>query len=81
MTVLTNNGEFVGPNNSPHRQVTLATGVTANIEMQTKAADGTIGWVDIPDGFLTGPTSVTILTVPGQVYRVSNVSGGSVWVS
>lgn len=81
MTVIANNGEFEGLAKSPHRQISLPTGVAATVQIQTKGADGSITWVDVPDGILSGPTSVTLLTVPGQTYRCTTVSGGEVWVS
>jgi hypothetical protein len=81
MTVIANNSEFQGLAKSPHRQISLPAGVSATVQIQTKAADGSISWVDVPDGVLAGPTSVTLLTVPGQVYRCTTVAGGEVWVS
>ena len=74
-TILTSNAEFRGSVNSPHRQVTVGALGSAEITQQQVAPDGTVSWVAVPDGVLSGPVTVTLLTVPSATYRAENVVG------
>ena len=71
------NGTFEGATGREYRQVTILTGVTT-IEAQHINALGVEAWVAVPDGVLTGPTTVTMHCPPGQLFRIT---GGTAWIS
>ena len=80
MGQLANNEVFKGSVNTGIRQVTLPTGASATLQAGTQDAAGTDVWIDVPDGALVGPTSVTMNAAPNQAYRLSAMVGGPCWI-
>jgi len=74
-TVLAENDEFQGNINNAIRQITVPAAGAGTIEKRSVAPDGTVSWVAVPDGGLTGPTNVTMYAPPGAIYRVTGVTG------
>ena len=70
MTILTNNKSFKGGINSDIMTATIEiTSGTAQLQARGENPDGTVFWVDVPDGLFSAKTNFTINASAGQFYR------------